>query len=302
MLTAAMRGSRTLGAQCGLPVVAKRPVAVWIQDAKELKYTPVHHIAVGGQKQASAASFPRKMATAHLLAARNSELAVSILKRMTTPEQKPFRFSLRRLLTIVVVIAVGVALYEAAFGPPSMSRLFGSAESLAIVREATRVEAYRLAPPNGVNRVHVDTSPLEYRTTAGPVIVKSELAEALQETLLSPQTYRWRVVKECGYPVYGVKLSFFRGSERVDVYLCLKCSVLAVVRDEQVVGIADFDYGERVFFDAVKKLIPQDAEIQAIRNQPAQALDSADRLIDTFNTGLLDTLSTTLALNSKIAQ
>ena len=190
---------------------------------------------------------------------------VAILKRMTSPEQQPFRFSLRRVLMIVVVIAVGVALYQAAFGPPSMTRLFGSAENLTIVREATRVEAYRLAPLNGVNPVDVDTSPLEFRTTAGPVIVKSELSETLQEALLSSQTYRWWGVKECGYPIYGVKLSFFRGSERVDVYFCFKCAVLAVVRDEQVVGRADFDHGERIFIDAVKKLFPQDAEIQAIR-------------------------------------
>jgi hypothetical protein len=189
----------------------------------------------------------------------------AILKRNMSHDPQPFRFSLRRLLLIVVVIAAGVALYQAAFGPPSMSRLFGSAQNLSIVREATRVEAYRLAPPEGVDPFLVDTSPLEYQTTAGPVTVKSELAETLQEALLSPQTYRWWGVKECGYPVYGVKLSFFRGSERVDVYFCFKCSVLAVVRDEQVVGRADFDHGERVFIDAVKKLFPQDAEIQAIR-------------------------------------
>lgn len=185
---------------------------------------------------------------------------------MTSTEQKPFRFSLRRLVAIVVVIAMGVALYQAAFGAPSMSRLFGSAENLAIVREATRVEAYRLAPPAGVDPFLVDTSPLEYQTTAGPVTVKSELAETLQATLLSPSTYRLWIVKECGFPVYGVKLSFFSGSEHVDVYFCFKCSVLAVVRDKQVVGRADFDHGEQVFIDAVKQLFMQDAEIQAIRH------------------------------------
>lgn len=181
------------------------------------------------------------------------------------PNPQTFRFSLRRLLTIVVVIALGVALTQAAFGPPSMSRLFGNAENLAIVREATRVEAYRLAPPEGVNPFLIDTSPLEYQTTAGPVAVKSDLAEMLQDTLLSPQTYMWDAAKECGYPVYGVKLSFFRDGERVDVYFCFKCAVLRVVRDDQLLGGADFDHGERVFVDAVKELFPADAEIQAIR-------------------------------------
>ena len=61
---------------------------------------------------------------------------------------------------------------------------------MAIVREATRVEAYRLAPPEGVDPFLVDTSPLEYQTTAGPVTLNSDLAETLQATLIAPQTYQ----------------------------------------------------------------------------------------------------------------
>lgn len=151
------------------------------------------------------------------------------------------------------------------FGRSQISTLFGDAENVAIVGEATRVEAYRLAPPQGVDPFSVDTSPLEYRTTAGPVTVKSELAETLQATLLAPQTYQWDAAKACGYPVYGVKLSFFRDGERVDVYICFKCLVLRVVRNDQLLGGADFDHGQQAFVDAVKELFPADAEIQAIR-------------------------------------
>lgn len=178
--------------------------------------------------------------------------------------QQSIRFSLRRLLAVVVVVAAVGAIYVAIVGPSPVPRLFGGLENMAIVREATRVEAYRLAPPEGVDPFLVETSPLEYQAVAGPVAVKSDLAEMLQETLLSPQTYRWNAAKACGRPVYGVKLSFFRGSERVDVYFCFKCAVLRVVRDDQLLGGADFDHGERVFVDGVKELFPADAEIQRI--------------------------------------
>jgi len=178
--------------------------------------------------------------------------------------QQSIRFTLRRLLAVVVVVAVFGAIYVAIVGPSPIPRLFGGLENMAIVREATRVEAYRLAPPEGVDPFLVDTSPLEYQTTAGPVTLNSDLAETLQATLIAPQTYQRDAAKACGRPVYGVKLSFFRGSERVDVYFCFKCAVLRVVRDDQLLGGANFDHGERVFVDAVKELFRQDAEIQKI--------------------------------------
>ena len=54
--------------------------------------------------------------------------------------QQSIRFSLRRLLAIVVLVAVVGAIYVAIVGPSPMLRLFGGAENMAIVREATRVE------------------------------------------------------------------------------------------------------------------------------------------------------------------
>ena len=155
----------------------------------------------------------------------------------------------------------------AATAQTPLSRVLGSAENIAIVRDATRAEAYRLAPPEGVDPQFTEVSPLEYEVTGGPVAASMELAEQLKETLLSPETYpmRWMMAKECGLPVYGVKLSFYQGDERVDVYLCFGCSDLAVVREESACDPADFSRGKRVLLDAVKELFPQDAEIQAIR-------------------------------------
>jgi hypothetical protein len=182
-----------------------------------------------------------------------------------SPPLESIRFSLRRLLAIVVVVAAVGAIYVAIVGPSPIPRLFGGLENMAIVREATRVEAYRVVPPDGTEPMIDDISPLDYKVVAGPMTVPAEMATEMSKALLSPETYGWDYVKACGRPVYGVKLSFFQETERVDIYFCFKCLTLAVVRDDQVFGGEDFDNAEQAFVKAVKALFPDDPEIQAIR-------------------------------------
>lgn len=179
-----------------------------------------------------------------------------------TQHQKAFRFSLRRLLAVVVVVAAVGAVYVSTVGRSQISTLFGGAENIAIVRDATRVEAYRVTLP-GSDAPNEDTSPLDYEITSDPVRLPTAMASELAKTLLSSDTYSGAAAA-CGPPIYGVKISFFRNAERVDVYFCFHCSVLRVVRDEQVYGGADFGNAEQVFVQAVKTLFPNDAEIQAI--------------------------------------
>lgn len=165
---------------------------------------------------------------------------------------------------MAAVAAIG-AIYALTLGRSPAARVFGGGANMRIVREATRAEAYRLAPPEGVDPQFTAVSPLQYEVTGGPVAASTELTELLKETLLSSATYDLEVAKGCGFPVYGVRLSFYRGDERVDVYLCFRCSDLAVVREETAYAPADFSRGKRVLLNAVKELFPQDAEIQAIQ-------------------------------------
>ena len=179
-------------------------------------------------------------------------------------EIKPFRFSLRRLFAVIVVVAAVGAIYVATVGQSPMSRLFGGGENMAIVREATRVEAYRLGPPPGGDPPRDYISPLDYEVASGPAPVPAEMAKELATTLLSQNTYYWGAMKACGYPIYGVKLSFFRGNDRVDVFFCFKCADLTVTRDGTKLGTGDFSKAKRPFVDTVKALFPDDAVIQNI--------------------------------------
>ena len=179
--------------------------------------------------------------------------------------QQSIRFSLRWLLAVAVVVAAVGAIYVAIVGPSPIPRLFGGLENMAIVREATRVEAYRVVPPPGSRPMEDFISPLDFTVASEPTTVPAEMAKELATTLLSPNTYFLGGAKACGYPVYGVKLSFFRGNDRVDVFFCFQCGDLAVTRDEKEFGISDFYPSKRSLVQAVKTLFPDDPEIQAIQ-------------------------------------
>lgn len=175
----------------------------------------------------------------------------------------PFRFSLRRLLAAVVLIAAIGTLYVATIGRPPISRLFGGGRNVATIREATRVEAYRLEAPSGREVSADDVSPLEYEVTSVPAVVPAKRAKKLAQALLSPQTYEWETAKAC-VPIYGVKISFFKGVERVDVFFCFACDILTVTSGDFVFGVEDFDHSRLLFVRTVKELFPDAPVIQGI--------------------------------------
>lgn len=160
---------------------------------------------------------------------------------------------------------LALGLIYIAVGRWQVTRLFGGSDNLRTLRDATSVEAYRLAPPVGKNPRQERTAPGEFQVVSSPVQVPHELAAALAERLTSPSSYRFSIVKECGYPDYGVKLSFTKDGQTVDVFLCFHCRDLAVVKDGVTIGEADFDRAAAELIAAAKKLFPDDEQIQQLR-------------------------------------
>jgi hypothetical protein len=152
-----------------------------------------------------------------------------------------------------------------AVGRWQVTRLFGGGENLRLLRDATRVEAYRLAPPIGKNPRQERTAPREFQVVSSPVVVPHDLVVALAERLTSPSSYRFSVNKECGYPDYGVRLSFTKDGRSVDLFLCFHCRDLAVVQDGVMIGEADFDRTAAELIGAGKTLFPDDEQIQQLR-------------------------------------
>ena len=176
------------------------------------------------------------------------------------------KFSLRLLIAIVTACAIIGGAYAYSNRSPLL-KLFGGTKNVEIVRHPTRVEAYRLGDPPGGSPSTDDVSgisPLDYPVTAGPVLVSSKTAAKVSAALVSRDTYGWDYAKACGYPIYGVKLSFFQGNDRVDVYFCFLCNVLAVARDDQTFGGEDFDDARAVLVQAAKQAFPDDKSIQEL--------------------------------------
>ena len=185
-----------------------------------------------------------------------------------------------RRKTIAIVGVVLAAALLATFllnrkGPPpqedsSVFKLFGGKDGLMTVAHPTKVEAFRLK--ENIKRDGTEFTDLNnnYEVTAGPVSVPETLATELSAVLILPQAYEREFHKAC-MPRYGVRLSFQRGSDHVDVYLCFECDMLLVTRnglvtaDRSSPGGENFDPMTAILARAVKTLFPDDSEIQELK-------------------------------------
>ena len=176
------------------------------------------------------------------------------------------RFTIRKLLALVAcVCAVGAAYAIFQRDYAALPGLYGGAENLGIVRNPEKVEAFRLAelPEEALEEYR---RPWEFKAVGKPIALPTGVAKEVSAVLTSASSFDWEnIPKSCGYPVYGVRMDFLRASERIQIYFCFKCADLAVVVDGNYVGAADFHRADQLLARAVKKLFPDDAVIQGLR-------------------------------------
>jgi hypothetical protein len=170
----------------------------------------------------------------------------------------------RRWAAFVVIAALFAAAGIAwqASKRTALERLYGGPANLAIVARPTKVEAYRLGPLPLEELSH-DAAVGAHPVLAGPVELPEADAVAVAAALSSADSYAWHFGKAC-MPRYGVRLSFVRGPDRVDVLLCFECDILAAWRNGQWLGYEDFDDARPVLVRAVRAAFPDDAEIQSL--------------------------------------
>jgi hypothetical protein len=147
--------------------------------------------------------------------------------------------------------------------------MFGGEGGLAIVSHPSKVEACRLGPlpVREVGGLQTRTTkPADYPILSGPVTVPTKIATELSSAFTSGDAYGWDYAKGCK-PTYGVRLSFYRGGDQVDVLLCLNCKILIVARDGEFVGGEDFDPIWPIVVEAVTTIFPQDPAIQSLKTQ-----------------------------------
>ena len=139
--------------------------------------------------------------------------------------------------------------------------LFGGEEGLKTVTHPTKVEAYRLKPDP-------HQQPGDYAVSGGPEPVPKDLATEVSRALVNSSSYWWEMAKPCE-PQYGIRLSFYRGQDQVDVFLCYECLELLVARNGKMTSglgqAQSFDFMNGRLVLAAKTLFPDDPEIQKLR-------------------------------------
>ena len=141
----------------------------------------------------------------------------------------------------------------------NLNAVFGGAATIETIQNATSVNAFRLKPSS---EYHAHLS--EYEMTSGPVVVPADAASTLRSILLDTSTYEWDAAKAC-MPVYGVRIQFKLGAEEVDVLFCFECDILGVYDNGAPMGGEDFDDAREEILSVIRKLFPDDADIQALK-------------------------------------
>lgn len=146
-----------------------------------------------------------------------------------------------------------------------VAKMFGGRDGLKALTAPDKVEAYRLRPLP--QEMQGRRTPLtKFPILSGPVAVPKESTDKIARTLLSDESYEWESAKGC-LPYYGVRLSFTRSDDQVDVLLCFQCDVLLVYRNGKITGGEDFDAIRHVLVRTVKPLFPDDKVVQGLKER-----------------------------------
>jgi hypothetical protein len=142
--------------------------------------------------------------------------------------------------------------------------LFGGEATLTALAAPDSIEALRIDPKS------FGTAPPDegkviagYPITSAPVKLSAEQSKELAAILANPGTYSFDIAKGCEF-MPGVALRTLAGKQEVVVLLCFSCKELAIYVGGKRVGSEDFDNAARQITALVKKLFPDDKEIQAL--------------------------------------
>jgi hypothetical protein len=147
---------------------------------------------------------------------------------------------------------------------PAGSKLaarLGGDRVLEVVRSMEPAVAYRTRHDPGLGMFPRSADDLA--VIGGPQTIDADNRSRLAEALGSDATYRFDIAKGC-FPSYGVRLRFERGSDFVDVLLCLECEILATYLNGENVGHGDFDHGARELVSITLALFPGDPAIREL--------------------------------------
>jgi hypothetical protein len=178
-----------------------------------------------------------------------------------------------RLIIVLpaAILAVGVYLYFLNSRPNDefIAKIFGSRRIFDTFVSSQQVTAQRLHRQERSEMSHDILS--NYKR--GPSIpVPASQAQRLKRLLQHSSSYRQGPFGKLCLPDYGVLFTFSSGDRAVQVALCFNCNMLDVFdggddKARSVNNLPDFDPMRSDLVAIVKKVFPDDAEIQDLESR-----------------------------------
>jgi hypothetical protein len=176
----------------------------------------------------------------------------------------------RFVIGILVLVACGLASYggwrysrqsEAAKWRPLLIKRMGGESAYRCVAEPDVVTAQRMKQ---TNPDPVLQPRLAYEPIRDAFEVSPDIQSRLSELLTDPLSYNWEQVAKGCRPNYGIKLTFVRGQQKVEFWVCLSCAAIYVAHGDHA-GMIHFDPVENEVIELALRLFPGDSEIEACR-------------------------------------
>ena len=145
---------------------------------------------------------------------------------------------------------------------PLVNRLFGNVTNIAIIQNATSVQACRILPVADPKKP-AKKSIIGYPVVSGPVKVSSTTAEALKTIWLSESSYTSAMYK-CEFSP-GMVLSFIRDNEQLDLVVCLSCGEVRILKNNALVGNIFFSPAKAKVLEIAKQIFPKDKQLQKMK-------------------------------------
>jgi hypothetical protein len=153
--------------------------------------------------------------------------------------------------------------------------VFGSEQAVDTVRNAKRVTAYKLDPRRPHSLPGEGDMFDENLVASGPIEVSPAVVQELQAALLDPAAYDWKGAIGGLWPDYLVRIQFATDQDRVDILFDFRDGVFQTYHNGKAwvstdrngyreFAQRDFDYREKRVLGVVKRLFPDDKELQGL--------------------------------------
>jgi hypothetical protein len=143
-----------------------------------------------------------------------------------------------------------------------VDKAVGGSANMAIIAHPDSINAWRTAGSLEQERRQGFRMSDIYAKAGKPILVSGDLAVQLAKLLDDPHTYLrpGMSLKGC-IPMPEVVIAYMRGDKEVDAYFCFECNVLVVGQVQ-----SDFDRGRPAILKIMKKIFPNDPQIQSLKD------------------------------------